>query len=400
MFPRERFRTLAHNSPMSKNKPQQKGFANWIHIFSSGTHTDSSGQTRDFTNDDLDDIVNNHRPAPLVIGHPKHNDPSYGWTGSLKREGTKLFMKTRDVNPLFAKAVENKAFPERSVSLRETNNGLQLRHVGWLGAVPPALKNLDALAFTELDATPCDFNDESSEVMEFVSPMAMPNALNVVGRLMRNLRDHLIGSDGLETANQVIPSYDLEWFSDNASELRDAANKNNQSLFNETQPAEDNQTMTQYTEEEMNKIKQQAADDAKKAAAAEFAEKEAKLKDELDKKDKAAALKEHTDFADSLVKEGKLLPAEKSGFIAFCSSMTTESPLEFSDADGAEQKTTNMQWLKDFMSSAKPKINFGEQADGEADQKSNQEVARQISDYSEKHGVSIAEAANAISNQQ
>ena len=57
----------------------------WIEIFKTGLHTDSNGQTQEFTAEDLDKIVQTYNTqikedasnaAPVVKGHPESNTPS------------------------------------------------------------------------------------------------------------------------------------------------------------------------------------------------------------------------------------------------------------------------------------------------------------------------------------
>lgn len=119
----------------------------WFAIFKAGTQTDSAGNTKDWTEDDLDTIVekyNNqaegeeHR-APIVIGHPIDSSPAYGWIDKLKRDGDTLYAKARDVAKEFVDWFKKGMYRERSVSLYPD---LTLEHVGFLGGVPPAVKGL------------------------------------------------------------------------------------------------------------------------------------------------------------------------------------------------------------------------------------------------------------------
>lgn len=122
----------------------------WVEIFKAGTHTDSAGNTRTWTTDDLDKIVKQYNPdyheAPIVVGHPKDNAPAFGWVEALKRKGDKLLAKFRQVVPEFAEMVKKGLFKKRSISLYPD---LTLRHVGFLGATPPAVKGLADVAFSE-----------------------------------------------------------------------------------------------------------------------------------------------------------------------------------------------------------------------------------------------------------
>jgi len=120
----------------------------WIPIFRTGTWTDAQGNTRTWTEKDLDEIVKSYDPdwyeAPVVIGHPKQDKPAYGWVEGLKRVGEFLYAKLKDVVPEFKQLVNKGAFKKRSVALSKAiKDGVwYLRHIGFLGAVPPAVKGL------------------------------------------------------------------------------------------------------------------------------------------------------------------------------------------------------------------------------------------------------------------
>lgn len=120
----------------------------WMELFRAGTHTDSSGKTQTWTEQNLDTIVAKYDPstheAPAVIGHPKDNAPAYAWVEGLKREGGILLGKFKQVLPEFAEGVKSGLWKKRSIALYPD---MTLRHVGFLGAQPPAIKGLKDIAF-------------------------------------------------------------------------------------------------------------------------------------------------------------------------------------------------------------------------------------------------------------
>ncbi len=87
-----------------------------------------------------------HHEAPVVVGHPKSNGPAYGWVEKLKRVGGVLMAKLKQVEPAFAEIVEAGRYKKRSASFYADGS---LRHVGFLGAQPPAVKGLKDFAFDE-----------------------------------------------------------------------------------------------------------------------------------------------------------------------------------------------------------------------------------------------------------
>ncbi len=58
-----------------------------IEIFRPGTHTAMSGETIGFTEAQLRASAAAYDPAkheaPIVVGHPRHDGPAYGWVKSL-----------------------------------------------------------------------------------------------------------------------------------------------------------------------------------------------------------------------------------------------------------------------------------------------------------------------------
>ncbi|MFN7066141.1 MAG: hypothetical protein ACK4OF_08350, partial [Aquificaceae bacterium] len=84
--------------------------------------------------------------APVVIGHPKDNSPAYGWVEALERRGESLWAKIKPTVQEFVDWVKQGLYKKVSISLYPD---LTLRHVGFLGAVPPAIKGLSPVQFSE-----------------------------------------------------------------------------------------------------------------------------------------------------------------------------------------------------------------------------------------------------------
>ena len=130
----------------------KKRLDGWIEVFRAGKHTDSSGRTKEFSRADLDKTVAQYKPdeheAPVVIGHPQDNGPAYGWVEGVKRDGGMLLAKFKQVEPAFEEMLAAGRFKKRSISLYPDGS---LRHVGFLGAQPPAIKGLKDFAFGQDD---------------------------------------------------------------------------------------------------------------------------------------------------------------------------------------------------------------------------------------------------------
>jgi len=137
----------------------------WIEIFRTGKHTSQSGQTKNWTESDLDRMVSTYDPnnheAPVVIGHPVTNHPAYGWVRKLKRSGSALLGKFSQVEPQFAELVEAGRFKKRSISVYPDGG---LRHVGFLGAQPPAVKGLADIAFGDDGAETFEYGEKEADM--------------------------------------------------------------------------------------------------------------------------------------------------------------------------------------------------------------------------------------------
>jgi hypothetical protein len=134
----------------------------WIEVFRAGSYGDKGR----FTQQDLDRIVASYDPAkheaPVVAGHPEHDAPAYGWVEGLKRQGDVLMAKLKQVPAAFEQAVKDGRFKKRSVALYgDAASGFSLRHVGFLGAMPPEVKGLADVKFGQGEYRAIEFTEET-----------------------------------------------------------------------------------------------------------------------------------------------------------------------------------------------------------------------------------------------
>ena len=138
---------------MQENKPIT------IAIARTGTFEDSRGVEHTFTEADLDQVAANYaaaaEDAPLVFGHPEDNHPAYGWAKRVFRSGQKLFAQLVQVPDKIREAVRQGHYKYVSMSLYP--GGKSLRHIGLLGAVPPAIPGLGAVEMSSNDDLTLNF---------------------------------------------------------------------------------------------------------------------------------------------------------------------------------------------------------------------------------------------------
>ncbi len=120
-------------------------------IFRTGSWTSDKGISKEYTEADLDRIIENYNsedPAPIVIGHPETNAPAFGWIDKLMRVKDRLIAVPKQLNEQFVDLVKNGAFKKRSISITPD---LKLVHVGFLGAAAPAVEGLKEIQFNSQD---------------------------------------------------------------------------------------------------------------------------------------------------------------------------------------------------------------------------------------------------------
>lgn len=128
-------------------------------IFRAGKHQTMAGNALVFSENDLKNIATGYDvrelAAPLVLGHPANNLPEYGTVDALFVENGGLYAQA-NVNDALHGMVKAGYYNNVSASFfaplsseNPTPGVYYLRHVGFLGAYPPAVKGLSALAFTE-----------------------------------------------------------------------------------------------------------------------------------------------------------------------------------------------------------------------------------------------------------
>ncbi|MCQ8182220.1 hypothetical protein NP603_13945 [Methylomonas sp. SURF-1] len=327
-----------------------------IHIFKAGKHTAMSGATLAFSESDLQATARAYDPAlheaPLVVGHPQHDAPAYGWVKSLAYAESGLHADPDQVDAQFAELVDAGRYKKISAAFyppESPSNPVPgvyyLRHVGFLGAQPPAIKGLKQAEFA--DADDC----VTIEFSEY-------DDLTVAG-LFRGLREWLIGKFGADEADNVVPQYAVQQLEQSAQQeiMEDATEgeASPQPAFSESTHgdvmSDQDKARLAELEAENTRLKQQQAD---------FAEQQ--------RKDKVAA--DHAanlSFAEGLIREGRLLPAQKDLVVSTLDFMAgQEQVVEF--GEGAAKKPLLEAVKSDLFGKLPKQIEFGEIAGGQGDE--------------------------------
>lgn len=304
----------------------------WIEIFKTGTHTDSAGNEKTWTEADLDRITQYdpaRMEAPVVIGHPELNAPAWGWVEAVRRDGNILLAKLKDLAPEFVELVKRGMYKKRSISLYPDGT---LRHIGFLGAVPPAVKGLADISFRDGNQITIEYSEEGGSMMDEIKKMFSDMMTQIKGLM----------SEQKKGGNTDMTEQEIQ------------------------QKINDGITATLKT-------KEVEFAEAEKKKEAEFAVREAELKrraDALFAEEAAKKKKTVSDFCEGLKKEGKLIPAMEKlgmGITEFMSQISgIETTIEFGEGD--QKKTqTQLEFMQAFLTALPKAVEFGEVAGRDKD---------------------------------
>lgn len=347
-----------------------------IHIFRAGRQTAMSGATIDFTEADMAATAAAYNPArheaPIVVGHPVSDDPAFGWVRTLSASGADLFAEPHQVNPAFAELVQAGAYKKVSASFyspthpnNPTPGVYALRHVGFLGAQPPAVKGLKPTEFAEADADCISVEFDFSETPE---PPQEPLSLPPESEAARG------GTDGSPEGSATPPP--------------------------ET---------TTVTPEEAAALQAQNEQLAADLAAA---------RNTLQAQASAANTAAHTAFAESLIAEARIAPADMALVVATLDHLEpavlpgAQAPTVVEFGEG-EAKKPMADALKAWLKGLPKRVEFGEQAGrdraalntlpqpgevqyAEGTSQESIDLDKRIRAYATEHKVGYGEAAMAV----
>lgn len=282
-----------------------------VEIFRAGTRVTADGRALEFGRADLDEIVETFAAAnpdgvPLVIGHPQTHDEAHGWVQKLWRDGDSLFCDCADVSPALRDKIAARRLPNRSASFfpprhphNPTPGRWHLRHVGFLGAVAPAVSGLQPVQFAADDRHAyADFQTFEPAPPQSAAPTAPPAG---------------------EPSSQPQPE---------TSEM--------------TQTPDDLSARLTEMQAKLDTViaERDSAREALDAATKQVAEFAAQAVENTKSQNR--------EFVESLVRAGRLTPANRAGA---CAALDTLSGIadcaEFAAADGKTVQASA--WLREFL---------------------------------------------------
>ncbi|MDO5650545.1 MAG: hypothetical protein Q4G13_00200 [Moraxella sp.] len=296
-----------------------------IHIFKTGTHIDSNGTSVSFSEQDLQNAINAYNPAihqaPIVVGHPKTDAPAFGWVKSLAGDNGNLYAIPEQIQHDFGEQVKQGLFKKVSASFYPPNSPTNpvkgvyyLRHIGFLGAEPPAIKGLEPIEFNENDKA-VELTFDFSEQTDSHEPKNSPEQ-NLFNKFVSALGTLLFSEQSQSTPPSDTPPSNEP--------------KANPPTHQKDNPMTDTQTPP---------TNPSATPDPKDAEIASLKAELAKKEAEQAQAQITAQNQANNDFAENLVKDGKLTPAHKDMVVAVLNAIDTANranPLNFGEGDKAE----------------------------------------------------------------
>lgn len=326
-----------------------------LHILKAGTFTDMHGQRVHFTAADLAALAAGYDPAlqraPLVVGHPRHNSPAFGWIKGLVAQGDDLEAEVEQLDPAFVSAVRAGRYATRSASLYPPGHAgnpkpgaWYLRHLGFLGGQPPAVKGLRGADLADGDDPAlCLLTLAAADPAD---PLADPTttALGWVQGLFSPDDPPAADGDPADpapvTASLTPPEDPL--MPDHAPAGAPAATPD---------PA----ALTALSEELATKAADLAAREASLAAREQAAAAQAE----------ALRRTELTAFCDELASQARIRPADVKPLVALLASLPETAALDFAAADDAATALPPAAFLRRFLGELPPLVALGEIATGD-----------------------------------
>ena len=246
--------------------------------------------------------------APVVIGHPDTDDPAWGWIDSAEFGDNGLYVQA-GITDEMAQLVKERRY--QTVSLRlwgPTGTGnptpgvWSIRHLGFLGAVPPAVKGLDRTVFAS-----------QAEGESFDVP---------------------ITAVSVELSER-----------DDTTPRRSAEPPSTGDLSTETG---DEKTM-----EKEKELEQKGAELAERQTALEGREAA------VMKRERELRLAGYGQEVDALVRDGRVLPVEKPGVIALMERLDEAATVCLSETD---TDVPAGKVLRDFLKNLPPRVDLKERS--------------------------------------
>ena len=361
-----------------------------LHIFRAGRHTAMNGATMEFSDQDVADMAASYEPsraaAPLVVGHPDIDAPAYGWVTRLHADGPDLFAETEQVEPQFASQVNEGRYRNISVSVYPPGAASNpkpgrwyVKHVGFLGATPPAVLGLRPAQFAAApDAVTFEFaaqrQTHQHPTLEETNPMQIYDPST--GQLTNHpgpAPTPVQPAQGVAPAPQAAPAPQpqaapapepqaapapLSYASPATPPQAAPAPAQPAASPEPRHPTLDGGSFAANAlvfAQQQQVLDQRARD--LQAREDELKRRNQFLTDAADQSRREGLM----NFADGLVQSGQLLPVDRVPMVNFLMAIPESATLNFADAAGQPQQAATVDWFKSWMRrTLGAQVNFGQ----------------------------------------
>lgn len=360
------------STPKAKQKPATTELRKSLEIFRTGEHTSSSGEKLAFDEAALVASIGAYdkdlHEAPIVLGHPSSDAPAYGWVQSLSLKGGAMVAEVGQLEAQFVEAVKAGRYKKVSASFYKPDSPANpkpgvyyLRHVGFLGARPPAVKGLATHDFSERD-----------DCVSFASsdPLA------------------LLRTEGSTTP---APSDDFAEFDVDAAIAR--VRSSVEAMLPEGIAAADREKLLEAIATASRTELEAAGSSAREASPTvdheeqqedeAAARRRSQRERDLARREAALREREHVAFLEQLERGGRRMPASRAELLALFRVLDGESaPVSFGEGKQARTPT----WLFRALLGRMPEVAFGEHgAPGEGDEDGDREpTAAEVAAFQEQ----------------
>ncbi len=367
----------------------------FLPIFKAGTHTDASGKDKTWTTGELDQIVNNYnqkgddwKEAPLVIGHPKHDAPAYGWIAELKRHGIYLMAKFKDVSPELVKAIREGKYRYVSASFRPN---LTLRHVGVLGGATPAVAGLAILT---------NYFSEDKEIMEYQVDFA--EIKEVIKEFdQKSVAPPVDQTEGTQNIDDLPGNSPDEMENNNMSEEKESKEK-------KAPPGTGTESVETKTDTGTgtgtgNEKPVTGTDGGDGSDYSEMMAEIAALRNEVNQMKADKVNSTASDFVEKLAEKGVVLPKDRNGMIAFVKHLQGLGNMNFAEGDNEVEKSP-IEFFSDFCEGLTPRIPLNRLARGSRSSTTNTDEVYEFAESKnlnvDDDEVEIAERAKKLATEK
>lgn len=349
----------------------------WWGIFRTGSFTDMNGQKVEADEKKIDQIIEatknfayQNDEIPIVIGHPKADSPKWGSVNKndLAKQSDKnngwinLLAKPKDLVKEFSEWIEKKMYNAISISLRPD---LSIKHIGFLGATPPAVTGLPSVYLSEEDEKEVVF-----EFSEFAQFEISSYPFRKISELFRGVKNFMVEQKGAEYANTLLPE-DRFTNLDEAPRVFQISEDTAQKTFSEKTILNNKNK----SEDEMKTIDELNKEVTNLSETLETTKTEKENLKTENEKLKAKQLEgEIKLFCESPEMAKKITPALQPVVEGLYTQLSTGAELSFSEGEGEEKKEVKLspvEGLKKILSNLPDAVEFSETTNKENASKTN-----------------------------